>query len=319
MVWGTNVGASPDLAEDLRAVDGVGVVSSLRFGETVINDVVVGVQGLDLAAYNQTSGLTFSQGDPETAYRALETGRAIVINGLLAASAGVKMGDQVIMLTPSGEVSYQIVGIASDYMNAKTTTGYISQANIEADFGRTEDVFFQINAEEGADLDAVKAGLKDAIASYPQFKLVSGAEFLEQNAGMFDSLMVGFYAMMVFLSIPSLIAMINTLAIGVIERTREIGTLRAVGATRRQVRTIILAEALILAAIGTAFGLLAGLYLGYLATNAFAALGFPLEYAFPVGGVIAGVAVGLLCGALAAVIPARQAARLNVVQALRYE
>jgi putative ABC transport system permease protein len=124
---------------------------------------------------------------------------------------------------------------------------------------------------------------------------------------------------MVFLAVPSLIAMVNTLAIGVIERTREIGMLRAVGATRKQVRTIILAEALILAAIGTAFGLLSGLYLGAMAVQAFAALGFPVDYIFPSSSLLAALAAGLLFGALAAIIPARQASRMNVVAALRYE
>jgi putative ABC transport system permease protein len=125
--------------------------------------------------------------------------------------------------------------------------------------------------------------------------------------------------MMIFLAVPSLIAMVNTLAIGVIERTREIGTLRAVGATRRQVRTVILAEALILAAIGTGLGLLAGLYMGRMAVVAFAEIGFPVDYIFPLGGVIAAAASGLLFGALAAIVPARQAAGMNVVEALRYE
>jgi putative ABC transport system permease protein len=127
------------------------------------------------------------------------------------------------------------------------------------------------------------------------------------------------YAMVIFLAIPSLIAMINTLAIGVIERTREIGMLRAVGATRRQVRTIIVTEALILAAIGTSFGLLAGLYLGYMTVSAMGSLGYPAVYSFPATGILVGIAIGLLFGALAAIIPARQAARMDVVTALRYE
>jgi putative ABC transport system permease protein len=95
--------------------------------------------------------------------------------------------------------------------------------------------------------------------------------------------------------------------------------LRAVGATRRQVRTIIVAEALILAAIGTAFGLLAGLYLGYMTVAAMQSIGYPTAYSFPASGIIAGVAIGLLFGAVAAIIPARQAARMDVVSALRYE
>ena len=318
-VWGTNLGASPDLAEDLRAIEGVEVVSTLRFASTQINGVAVGLLGIEPVAYTQTSGLTFSEGDPQAAYRAMESGRGLVINGPLAAAAGVGLGDGVTLLTPTGEAQYTIAGIASDFLNAKTTTAYLSHANIERDFDRAEDVFFQINVEDGAGLAAVEAGLKDAIRPYPQFKLVSGAEFLEQNSGLFDAAFAGMYAMMVFLAIPSLIAMLNTLAIGVIERRREIGMLRAVGATRRQVGAVVLAEALILAAIGVSFGLLSGLYLGFLATQALDSLGFPLEYVFPAGGVIAGIAVGLGFGALAAIIPARQAARLDVVQALRYE
>jgi putative ABC transport system permease protein len=127
------------------------------------------------------------------------------------------------------------------------------------------------------------------------------------------------YFLFAILALPSLIAMLNTLAISVIERTREIGTLRAVGATQAQVRRMVLTEALLLAAIGTAFGLLAGLYLGTILVGAMVAGGFPMPYAFPVAGLLVAIAVGLLFGALAAVIPARQAARMEIVQALRYE
>ncbi len=119
--------------------------------------------------------------------------------------------------------------------------------------------------------------------------------------------------MLVFLATPSLIDMLNTLAIGVIERTREIGMLRAVGATRSQIRTVILAS------IGTAFGLLTGLYLDYLAVQGMAAFGYPMVYTFPLSGVLLTIAIGLIFGVIAALIPARQAASMNVVEALRYE
>ncbi len=318
-VWGTNVGAASELADDLRAIEGIEVVSTLRFAGTKINEVAVGLLGIDPEAYNQTSGLTFVEGDALTAFREMEAGRGMIINGVLGSAAGVTLGDEVVVLTPTGEQTYKVVAIASDYLNAKTTTGYISQANIETDFGRTEDVFFQMNAQEGADLAAVEAGIKAAITQYPQFKLVSGREYVDQNVGIFDAAFAGIVVLMLFLAVPSLIAMVNTLAIGVIERTREIGMLRAVGATRKQIRTIILAEALILAAIGTAFGLLSGLYLGAMAVQAFAALGFPVDYLFPTSSLLAALAAGLLFGVLAAIIPARQAARMDVVAALRFE
>ena len=124
--------------------------------------------------------------------------------------------------------------------------------------------------------------------------------------------------MFFILAMPSLIAMLNTLTIGVIERTREIGMLRAVGATRRQIRALVVAEALLLAAIGTAFGIFGGLYLGYVFVTAIKIM-FPIGYYFPQSGLLAATAIGLLFGALAALIPARQAAHMNVVEALRYE
>lgn len=317
--WGVNVGAAPALAEELRDVEGVEVVSTMRFAGTQINDVAVGLLGIEPRAYQETSGLTFIEGDPEAAFREMEAGRGMIINGLLGTSAGLELGEVVTVLTAAGEANYTVVGIASDFLNAKTTTAYISQANIAADFGRTEDVFFQINLEEGADWDAVEAAFKRALIPYPQFKLVSGQEYLEQNMGLFQSMFAGMIFLALFLSIPSLMAMVNTLAIGVIERRREIGMLRAVGATREQVGRVILAEAIILAAIGTAFGLLAGLFLGYSAVGAFGAAGFPIDYVFPASGVVVAIAAGLLFGALAAVIPARQATNLPIVAALRYE
>ncbi len=318
-VWGVNIGAAPQLAEDIRAIDGVGVVSTLRFAATQVNEVAIGVLGIEPVAYQATSGLQFLEGDPASALAALSSGRNVIINGLLQSSAQLNVGDEVTLLTPTGEVPYKIVAVASDYLNAKTTTAYISQANIAADFGRTEDVMFNINRASDADPAKVEMALKEALKPYPQFKLVVGQEYVDQNIQLFDAVFLGMYVMTLFLAIPSLIAMVNTLAIGVIERTREIGMLRAVGATRNQIRTIVLAEALILAAIGTAFGLLAGLYLGYMSVQAFAALGFPMDYIFAPNGLILATAAGLLFGAFAAIIPARQAARLEIVQALRYE
>lgn len=319
MVWGTNVGAGPGLTEQLREIEEIEVLSNVRYAGSVIDDISASILGIDPNAYAETIGLTFIEGDPDQAFLALETGRNIIFNGVTGNTLGVKVGDSIDILTPNGAETYQVVGLASDYLNAKVNTGYISHANIETDFGQTEDVFYQIDISPDANLDVIAEEIDLALVNYPQFSLIKGQEFVEQNIGLLDSMFYGLYAMMAFLAIPSLIAMVNTLAIGVIERTREIGMLRAVGATRKQVRRMILSEAIILAAIGVALGLLSGLYLGVMAVEGVKLVGFPLEYIFPAQGVIAAVAVGLLFGALAAIIPARQAARMDVVTALRYE
>jgi putative ABC transport system permease protein len=136
----------------------------------------------------------------------------------------------------------------------------------------------------------------------------------------YDAIFVGVYVLLAILSFPSLIAILNTLAIGVIERTREIGMLRAIGATRGQVWKTIVAEALLLASLGTALGILAGLYLSYVFVQGMAASGiFKMAYVFPLAGVLAAIAAGLIFGVLAALMPARQASQMEIIKALRYE
>ena len=95
--------------------------------------------------------------------------------------------------------------------------------------------------------------------------------------------------------------------------------MRAVGATRRQVRRMIVAESLLLSAMGVAFGILAGLWMGYVLVGAMSFTGLPLAYFFPYAGILIAIAIGLLLGVLAAFLPARHAARLDIVAALAYE
>jgi putative ABC transport system permease protein len=90
--------------------------------------------------------------------------------------------------------------------------------------------------------------------------------------------------------------------------------LRAVGATRKQIRRMILAEAFLLASIGTIFGLLAGLYLSYALIGAFKTAGFPVDFLFPWIGLLYATLVGLASGTLASFIPSRQAARMDIIQ-----
>ena len=162
-------------------------------------------------------------------------------------------------------------------------------------------------------------GLRATAARYPQFRLLSGDAYYEENRRIFDIAFVFLYAMLGLFAAPSLIAMLNTAAVGVLERSREIGILRAVGAAQAQVRQMVVAEALLLAGLGTSLGLLAGLYLGYFMVLAMGSAGFPVGYHFPLAGLAVGMATGLACGVLAAAVPATRAARLEIVRALRYE
>jgi putative ABC transport system permease protein len=319
MVWGSNVGSGPELADQIRNLDEVEVVSTLRFAASEMDGTAISLLGIDPDNFRLASSLDISKGDLDQALAEMKTGRAVIANTALVAATGVDIGDEITLVTLEGEEAYRVAAIGMDFVNAKVAGVFISQENIATDFGMSEDVMMQVDLKPGEDWQTVEPKIRALLVDYPQYNLIAGQEYAEQNIELFNTAFLAMYALLVFMTVPSLIAMINTLAIGVIERTREIGMLRAVGTTRKQIRTVILAEALILAAIGTSFGIAAGLYLGYLGVQALASAGFPLEYLFPTSGVIAAIAAGLIFGALAAVIPARQAARMNVVAALRYE
>jgi putative ABC transport system permease protein len=316
-LWGGNLGANPGFAEDLRQVDGVETVSTLRFATTNTAGTAVSLLGIEPEAFESVSGLDFKEGNA-SAYREIASGRALIVNSAFTLGTGTGVGDTVELLTADGRVPYRIAAVGNDLLNFKVTTAYISQANLAADFGGDEDVFLQLDLRPGADRAAADAQIKALAYDYPQFKLVSGADYYASLKAQADAASSAIYLVFAVLAFPSLIAMLNTLTIGVLERTREIGMIRAVGGTRKQVRNMVVVEALLLAAIGTSFGILGGLYLGYVFVLGIKVI-FPLGYSFPLSGVLAAVAIGLLFGALAAVIPARQAARMDVVAALRYE
>jgi putative ABC transport system permease protein len=329
-IWKGDVGASQTLKGKLSSIPGVDAVNSLRYAQSSIpsvslrtgtGDATISVLGIDPVQYPRISGMDFVSGDAQEAFNALAANeRNVILNGILATPLNLKVGDIIPLSTPTGQHDYRVVAIGSDVLSMKINTAYISQANMKLDFNKSEDILYQINLTKGADAATAEQWLNQIVADYPQFRLVSGRAYLAEFAVQYESIIWGFYVLLAVLAFPSLIAILNTLAIGVIERTREIGMLRAIGATRRQIGKTIISEALLLATLGTAFGILAGLYLSYVFVAGLNAAGYmKMAYAFPLAGVLAAIAVGLLFGVLAALMPARQASKMEIIKALRYE
>ncbi len=125
------------------------------------------------------------------------------------------------------------------------------------------------------------------------------------------------YALLGLSVIVSLFGVINTLVLSVFERTREIGMLRAIGMTRRQVRRMVRHESIVTALIGAALGIAIGIFLAGLTSLALSDYGF--VFAIPYKSLAAFVCVAIVAGMLAAILPARRASRLNVLKALQYE
>jgi len=319
VLGGGNVGAGPQLAQALRDAPGVAAVTTLRVGTSRIAGVDVQLVGIDPLTFSQVSGLQFTAGDPGQAYGELGSGRALIANGLYAAQNGVEVGQELTLQTPEGPHTYRVAGIGVDYLNSKLATVYVSHANLAGDFYERNDTLLMVNQAGDADPATVRAALEEQVLGYPAFTLYTFDEWRQQLRGESNAKLAAMYLLLAVVAVPSLIALTNTLGINVLERTREIGVLRAVGATRRQVRRVILAESLLLSVAGVALGILAGLWLGYVFVAGLNMAGYASEYYFPYAGILLTVAVGLCFGVLAALIPARQAARMNVIAALRYE
>jgi putative ABC transport system permease protein len=314
-----NIGAAPELAQQIRETPGVSAITTLRLGTSSVDGLPLQVIGIDPATFPIVSGLQFTTGDETQAYTDLAAGRAIVINNIFALKNNVKVGDALPLATAEGTHDYRVVGIGTDVLNAKLGTGYISQANLSSDFHQTNDLMMLVRKAPEANAVQVRVALEKITKAYPAFTLFAFTEWRDMLLNTLSGAMGFFYLLLAALTLPSLIALINTLAINVIERTREIGMIRAVGGTRSQVRRMILAESLLLSAAGTGFGILAGIWLGYAIVSAISIAGIVMPYSFPAAGVLAAIGVGLIFGVLASTIPARQAARLDIIAALHYE
>jgi putative ABC transport system permease protein len=319
LLSGGNVGAAPDLARRVAQLPQVSAVTTLRVATSHVNGATLQVVGIDPAIYPKISGLTFSSGNELLAYAALANGRAIIVNGIFATQNNVKVGDRLTLSTVKGDQSYQVVGVALDYLNVKLATAYISQVDLAQDFNATSDMLFLVDLKANSDRTAAYQALQAITQSYSSFTLMDSQSFkLSQTKALNEAMMV-LYILEFALILPALVAMINTLAINVMERTREFGMLRAVGSTRRQVGRMVLVESLLLALLGTSLGILAGIVMGYWIVAGMNTSGFVMPYYFPAGGIFITLAVGLLFGILAADIPARRASHMEIVTALRYE
>jgi putative ABC transport system permease protein len=314
-----NMGADPSLAESIRNVEGVSGVTSLRLAESLINGKDLQIIGIDPTTYPQIAGLDFTSGNEQRIYSDLAASRSVIINGILSSTYNIHVGDAVTLKTTHGDEIYQVTGIGMDYLDAKIATAYISQANLKADFNVDTDVLILVNSKADADKTRVVNSLQTLAANYPAFTLLNAATFKKSQQDLFSTAVGSLYLLAILLAIPGLIAMINTMSINVIERTREIGMLRAVGATRKQVRHMILIESLLLSTLGTLTGIAVGLFFSDFIIKVLNATAFSLDFYFPTTGIIVAVVIGILFGVLASIAPAQRAASTQIVESLRYE
>jgi ABC-type antimicrobial peptide transport system permease subunit len=168
---------------------------------------------------------------------------------------------------------------------------------------------------KGGQTDANRAALDQTLKAFPNAKAATRQKFIDNQISGLSSVLNILYVLLALSVIVSLFGIVNTLVLTVFERTREIGMLRAVGMTRRQVRRMIRHESVITALIGALIGIVLGIVLAALLI---ARVDF-IVLSIPVGQLVIFGVASIIVGIIAAIFPARRAARLNVLEALQYE
>jgi putative ABC transport system permease protein len=307
-------------ARAAEKVPGVGFVATIRGAQAKLVEngspgptAKVNAPSRDIG---QTVTVEWKKGGP-SALRNLRDGEAVVSDDF-AGSHGLEMGDSFQLLTQTGaRPRFRVVGEFASKLGVFGSV-LVTQRVMARDFRQTQDLIDFVDLEAGADAAQVQALLtRGSEMLFPTTEVLNQQELRESREEQINQLVMLVLALLAFAILISIFGIANTLALSIHERTRELGMLRAIGMSRRQVRTMVRYEAVITALIGAILGMVLGLVFATLIAQPLKSEGFTLSY--PVEVLVLLLVFAALIGVLAAVWPARRASRLDVLQSLQYE
>ena len=231
-----------------------------------------------------------------------------------------KVGEMVEFNTPTGKIQFKIVGSVSDYASPEGVI-YISRDNYKKYWNDSLVTAFIINIAPGYTLEQVRANIDREIGKKWNVITISNAEFKAQMEQAVERSFAYTRAIEYIALLVGLLGLLNTLLISVLERTREIGMIRAIGGTRNQVSAMILLESLLQGVFGSLVAILLGSYIGKLFVEyaLTSTLGWIIDFHFPKESIFQTLITGILVAMIAGIIPARKAANLEITESLDYE
>ena len=307
------VSGAGDAAERARGVE---LATSVRSEVGKVAGTDKYVTGIDAANIARVYNFDWADGSDAVLSQLGRNGA--IVDSDFAEDHKLATGDTFRLLSGSGRRATLVVKGTYDPPPFYQLLGSvsISKARFDELYERPRNQFTFINVP-GDPTGAKERPLERALATFPDAKVLTREAWITEQDEDFNQFLTMLYVLLALSVIISIFGMINTLALAVFERTRELGMLRAVGMTRWQARTMIGSESVITALIGAAIGLPLGMFLAALVTRALEQ--YEVRYAVPLVPLLMFGVVAVLVGLVAAIMPAQRAARLNVLQALQYE
>lgn len=301
-------------ATDVRAVPGVASADLTTYGQVVVDDEPQLVVGFPAEGFGRSVRTTAVEGDLDAYAR----GEAAVMEDALD-EHGWALGDVVTIADPARpDLPAQDVRIGAVIDSHAFSVDMLLPPDVASEVGATTPEMLFLDAEPGADLASVRDGVADAVAPYVVASVLDADEFAGEVASQVESILAIVYALLGLSVLVAVLGIVNTLALSVVERTREIGLLRAVGLGRVQLSATIVIESVLVAVFGTAVGLVVGTGLAAALPSVLADEGFT-TLAVPWAQLGAMLALAAVVGVVAAVWPAARAARLPVLDAVSQE
>jgi len=305
---------SPQLAKDLATDPEYSVVAPLRQAEAH-----VGASDTFPTAIDPATALSVMKVDMATgSLDALSQPNTVIVARKTAEGKGLTVGSTVDMqFAATGLQHLRVVGTFE--MNGLLNDYTISLATYDANVQQPLDQAVFVDVAPGVPVDTAKANLTAFLRhNYPSVNVSDQTEFKQQELSAIDQVFAIVYVLLLLSVIISLFGIVNTLGLSIYERIRELGLLRAVGMSRRQVKRMIRVEAVIIAVLGAVLGLAVGILFGWAMQRALNDVGIS-RLTIPVGQLIFMLIGAALLGVFAAIWPARRAAKLNVLEAISYE
>ena len=303
---------STSIAEQIREVDGIKTVAQFRQAFPEVNGSQAFVGAADPSQLAEALQFPMVAG----ALAVLEPG-TVLVDSTTAESQGFEVGDTIAMKFQGGTVDLEVVGVYGN-PGAVPANYLVTPDTLEKGGLDPLDSMLFITKEDAADTADIRVAVDEITSELPTVTLKDPSEFAEEQKEQINFFLYIIYALLGLAVIIAVLGIVNTLALSVIERTREIGLLRAVGLSRRQLRLMVRLESVIVAILGAVLGVVMGVVFGVALQRAIADQGIDV-LSIPWLQLAVFVVLAAVVGVLAAVLPARRAARLDVLKAIYTE